>query len=281
MAPDRSARDGTRDALTAAGRGTREAQREEADELAAARRVLRKAEAEHDDTVARAEREVERAQTPVTLARAGRRLVLYDDRLTTPHAEHELTGSVTAGVRDADRSRHRSGHGLVIEGPGWTETVKVRRGEDAKLRRLAEQIEAAARDVGAVRDRRRAEVLAAEASLEDARACRSDVQEARSLVGKLDGLLDDREQVLDLAPGVSAGHDGVLVATDQRLLFVAWRRTLSLAYADISSVTARGKRFARLTVATAAGKHVFAGLGPIRTAEFLDVVGRRASGSGK
>src|SRR5665809_44008 len=87
---------------------------------------------------------------------------------------------------------------------------------------------------------------------------RSSVQRTRELIHKLGELCDEEEDVLDMAPALSAGHDGVLVATDRRLLFVSMRRTLTFGYGDISSVAARGRWLGtRLTVSTSTAKGVF------------------------
>src|SRR5665809_120799 len=91
---------------------------------------------------------------------------------------------------------------------------------------------------------------------------RSSVQRTRELIHKLGELCDEEEDVLDMAPALSAGHDGVLVATDRRLLFVSMRRTLTFGYGDISSVAARGRWLGtRLTVSNSTAKSVFGGLG--------------------
>ena len=55
--------------------------------------------------------------------------------------------------------------------------------------------------------------------------------ETRSVLAELGDRLETDEDALDMAAAVHAGHDGVLVATDRRLMFVAPRRRLSLAYA--------------------------------------------------
>ena len=54
-----------------------------------------------------------------------------------------------------------------------------------------------------------------------------------------------------MAPGISTGHDGVVVVTDRRLLFVGLRHTLQLPYAAIQDVTIHGRRLGtRLIVST-------------------------------
>lgn len=66
------------------------------------------------------------------------------------------------------------------------------------------------------------------------------MSETRSVLGELSDRLEEGEDALDMAAAVHAGHDGVLVATDRRLVFVAPRRRLSLAYDDVESVHVRG-----------------------------------------
>jgi hypothetical protein len=105
------------------------------------------------------------------------------------------------------------------------------------------------------------------------------VDETRALIHRLGELVHDDEDVIDMAPGISAGHDGVLVATDRRLLFISVRRTLSIPYEQVSSVGVRGKRFgARLAVSTTAGKGVISGIAPRHAAEIADLVRSRMPG---
>ena len=82
-----------------------------------------------------------------------------------------------------------------------------------------------------------------------------------------------------MAPGISAGHDGVLVATDWRLLFISVRRTLSVPYEQVSSLDVKGKWFgARLVVSTTDGNVVISGIVPGHAAEIADLVRSRISG---
>jgi hypothetical protein len=84
--------------------------------------------------------------------------------------------------------------------------------------------------------------------------------------------------VIDIAPGISAGHDGVLVATDRRLLFISVRRTLSFPYQHVSSVDVKGKWLgARLAVSTSDGNVVISGIAPGHAAEIADLVRSRIS----
>ncbi len=102
------------------------------------------------------------------------------------------------------------------------------------------------------------------------------------LVRRLGEVLGEREDVLDMAAAISAGHDGVLVATDERLLFVALRRSLSFGYANISSVAVKGRWFgSRLTLATPSGKGVFSGLAPRHAAELAELAELVRSGQAR
>jgi hypothetical protein len=79
--------------------------------------------------------------------------------------------------------------------------------------------------------------------------------------------------MIDMAPGISAGHDGVLVTTDGRLLFISVRRTLSVPYEQVSSVSAKGKWFgAPLALSTTDGNVVISGMAPGHAAEIADLV---------
>jgi hypothetical protein len=144
---------------------------------------------------------------------------------------------------------------------------------------LAEEIEAAARNAETIRRAARAEADQAERNLAGAWADRRAVEETRALIHRLDELVEDDEDVIDMAPGISAGHDGVLVATDGRLLFISVRRTLSVRYEQVSSVSVRGKWLgARLAVSTTDGNVVISGMAPGHAAEIADLVRCRISG---
>ena len=74
-----------------------------------------------------------------------------------------------------------------------------------------------------------------------------------------------------MAPGITTGHDGVLVVTDRRLRFVGLRHTLSLPYEEIEDITVRGRHLgARLIVSTADGKSVISGIAPRHAAEIAE-----------
>jgi Bacterial PH domain len=125
----------------------------------------------------------------------------------------------------------------------------------------------------------RAETARADQDLGEALADRRAVRETRALIHQLSDLVDQDEDVIDMAPGISAGHDGVLVATDRRLLFISVRRTLSFPYEQISSVELRGKWFGtRLALSTPTGSGVVSGLAPRHAAEIADLVRNRIGG---
>jgi len=67
--------------------------------------------------------------------------------------------------------------------------------------------------VGVVRGAARAETEQADQDLGEAQADRRAVQETSALIQQLSDLVHQDEDVIDMAPGISAGHDGVLVAT--------------------------------------------------------------------
>jgi len=98
--------------------------------------------------------------------------------------------------------------------------------------------------------------------------------ETRSVLAELGDRLETDEDALDMAAAVHAGHDGVLVATDRRLMFVAPRRRLSLAYDDVESVHVRGHRWSgtRLTVRSAEGRTTFSAIRPSHARELAELV---------
>ncbi len=121
-----------------------------------------------------------------------------------------------------------------------------------------------------------ADVEAAEGALGEALSAQRGVEDARPLLHRLDGLLDDGESVLEMAPGVSAGHDGIVVATERRVLFLALRRTVVFEYADVTGVAAKGRWFGgRLLVSAAGGRLVVSGLAAERAGELAGVVRER------
>jgi Bacterial PH domain len=270
-----------RDAIEVAASPLRELLREEHDEIAAAQRALRQAERAHDRAIELAERQLRAARTAKPLAAYGHRVILYADQVSTEDGNHELTPEVTARTETAPEAGppHRRELTLTIEAPTWRREVVVPRRDERKVRRLAEEIELAARNVDLVRGAARAESEQADQDLRQALADRRAVQETRALIHRLSDLVFQDEDVIDMAPGISAGHDGVLVATDRRLLFISVRRTLSFPYEQISSVELRGKWFGtRLALSTPTGRGVVSGLAPRHAAEIADLIRRRIGG---
>jgi hypothetical protein len=276
-----AASDSRRDAIEVAARPLRELVREERDEIAAAQRALRRAEKAHDRAIELAERQLRAAKTAKPLAAYGHGVILYADQVSTEDGNHELTPEVTARTETAPEAgpSHRRELTLTIEAPTWRREVVVPRRDERKVRRLAEEIELAARNVDLVRGAARAETEQADQDLGQALADRRAVQETRALIHRLSDLVHQDEDVIDMAPGISAGHDGVLVATDRRLLFISVRRTLSFPYEQISSVELRGKWFGtRLTFSTSTGRGVVSGLAPRHAAEIADLIRSRIGG---
>jgi Bacterial PH domain len=147
------------------------------------------------------------------------------------------------------------------------------------VRELARAIEAAAANVDVLLAKREMEAATAERDLTSGRAQRHGVQETRPLVHRLGELCEGDEDVLDMAPAISAGHDGVLVATDRRLLFVSMRQTLSFPYREIYTVAVKGKRFgSRLIVSTPDGKEAFSGPSRLHAEEIAALVRERTPG---
>ena len=121
-----------------------------------------------------------------------------------------------------------------------------------------------------------AAVDAAEHALANARAARRGIEDVRPVLRGLDDLLHGDEVVLDMTPALSAGHDGVLVATSRRVLFIAPRRTVTHAYGDIIAVTVKGRRLGtRLIVSRSPDNAVFSGLRPQRATEIAHAVRER------
>jgi hypothetical protein len=270
-----------RDAIEVAARPLRELLREEHDEIAAAQRALRQAEKAHDRAIELAERQLRAAKTAKPLVAYGHHVILYADQVSTADGNHELTPEVRAWTEsppDSGRS-HRHELTLTIEAPTWRREVVFPRRDERKVRRLAEEIELAARNVDVVRRAARAETEQADQDLGEALADRRAVQETRVLIHKLSALVHQDEDVIDMAPGISAGHDGVLVATDRRVLFISVRRTLSIPYEEISSVELRGKWFGtRLALSTRTSRGVFSGLAPRHADEIADLIRSRIGG---
>lgn len=123
-----------------------------------------------------------------------------------------------------------------------------------------------------------ADPAAAQRAFADAHADRQGMTEARPLLDRVVGRLDDEEQVLDMVAGISAGHDGVLVVTSRRVLFVAPRRTLDIPYDEVDDVRIRGRHFgARATIVARGARNVVSGLSTVRAGEIGDLVNERMS----
>jgi hypothetical protein len=273
-----AASESKREAIEVAARPLRDLLREEHDEIAAAQRALRQAERVHDRAIELARRQLRAARTAEPLASYGHEVILYADRLSTADGNHELTPEVRARVETRAEAGRFPRHEmvLVLETPTWRREVMFPRRDQRKVRRLAEDIEAAARNAQAIRGAARAEVEQAERDLGGAQADRHAIEETRALIHRLSDLVHDDEDVIDMAPGISAGHDGVLVATDQRLLFISVRRTLRFPYEEVSGVDVKGKWFgARLSLSTSSGKGVISGIAPRHAADIADLVRSR------
>jgi len=109
-----------------------------------------------------------------------------------------------------------------------------------------------------------------------AHADRRSMAEARPLLDRVVGRLDGDEEVLDMVAGLAAGHDGVLLVTNNRALFVAPRRTLDIPHDEITAVRIRGRHFgARVTIVARDTKHVISGLSPVRAAEIVELLNER------
>jgi hypothetical protein len=142
-------------------------------------------------------------------------------------------------------------------------------------------VEEAGRAIRAARGPHRDELLEAHRALSRAERLhdRAAIVATGALLRRLGGVVEDDEEVLDLAPGVSAGHEGVLAATDRRLLFLAPRLTLAFPYEDVTRIGVRGRWFrSSLAVATDDASAVIAGLRPQRAAELDALVRSRAAG---
>lgn len=105
------------------------------------------------------------------------------------------------------------------------------------------------------------------------------IAETRALLGNLGDLLGEGEEILDMAAGINAGHDGVLVITDRRLVFVAPRRTLSLRHEDIARVEMRGRRWlgTRIAVFSPEGRATFSGIRQRHAGELAELLEERSA----
>ncbi len=113
----------------------------------------------------------------------------------------------------------------------------------------------------------------AQQELAAAHADRRWMAEARPLLDRVVGHLGEDEEVLDMVAGIAAGHDGVLLVTNSRALFVAPRRTLDIPHDEITAVRIRGRHFrASVTIVTRNAKNVISGLSPVRAAEIVELL---------
>ena len=117
---------------------------------------------------------------------------------------------------------------------------------------------------------------AAQQQLTAAHADRRLMAEARPLLDAVVARLDRDEEVLDMVAGITAGHDGVMLVTSRRILFVAPRRTLDLPYEEIGAVRIGGRHFgARVTIVAGDIRNVIGGMSPVRAAEIVELLNER------
>jgi hypothetical protein len=117
---------------------------------------------------------------------------------------------------------------------------------------------------------------AAQLQFAAAHADRRGVAEARPLLDRVFGRLDGEEEALDIVAGISAGHDGVMLITTRRVLFVAPHLTFDVPFEEIEVVTVRGRRFgARVTIVARGATSVIGGLSPVRAAEITGLLNER------
>ncbi len=105
------------------------------------------------------------------------------------------------------------------------------------------------------------------------------IAETRSLLGELSILLEEGEDALDMAAAIHAGHDGVLVVTDRRLIFVAPRRKLSRRHDDIASIEVRGRRWlgTRITVSSRDRRTTFSAIRRRHANELAELLRERTA----
>jgi len=109
-----------------------------------------------------------------------------------------------------------------------------------------------------------------------AHADRLGVAEARPLLDRVVGRLETDEEVLDMVAGISAGHDGVMLVTSRRVLFMAPRWSLDVPYGEVEAVKIRGRYFgARATIVAHGKRTVISGLSPVRAAEIGELLVQR------
>lgn len=139
---------------------------------------------------------------------------------------------------------------------------------ESVLRRADREHDRASRKARGGRLRRRsgrkegeqAERQPSETGPDDARSLA--MSETRLLLGELGDFLEEGEDALDMAAAIHSGHDGVLVVTDRRLIFLAPRRRLALRHKDVASVDVRGRHWpgTRITISSSEGKTTFSAI---------------------
>src|SRR5215212_2947561 len=123
------------------------------------------------------------------------------------------------------------------------------------------------------RDDTDTDTATAKQELAAAHADRQWIAEVRLLLDRVIGRLDGDEEVLDIVAGIAAGHDGVLLVTNRRVLFVAPRWTVDVPYGEIKAVSTLGRHFgARVTILARDIKNVIGGLSPVRAAEIAELL---------
>ena len=146
--------------------------------------------------------------------------------------------------------------------------------EAQRVLRHAEKVhERAVRDAAKRLRQGNTDTDSAQQALAAAHADGQSIAEARPLLDRVIGRLDGDEEVLDIVAGIAAGHDGVLLVTNMRVLFVAPRWTLDVPYEEIKAVRIRGRHFGvRLMIVTRNTKNVIGGLSAVRAAEIVELL---------
>ena len=107
------------------------------------------------------------------------------------------------------------------------------------------------------------------------------ITDTRTVLGELGDLVEESEEVLDMAAGINSGHDGVIVVTDRRLVFIAPRRKLSLRHDKIVSVEVRGRRLGtRIVVSLPEGRTTFSGIRQRHANDLAELVRERTPAAG-
>jgi hypothetical protein len=174
----------------------------------------------------------------------------------SPPSRDEAIEAAAEAVRDA----HTTDRDAILEA-------------QRVLRRAEKVHDRAVRDAAKRLHQDDTDTDAAQREFAAAQADRRWMAEARPLLDRVVGRLDDDEEVLDMVAGIAAGHDGVMLVTTRRVLFLAPRRTLDLPYEEIDAVRTRGRHFgARVTIVARDTKNVISGLRPIRAAEIVELL---------